>query len=284
MKLSWIQFKYKGSSSLNLNFIKNTIEELSEHKSDLIILPELCLTNYFCIEEKQSEFNQAITLEDSAIIEMSQMAKKHQTVLLFPFFEKRDKGIYHNSVVVFDKDGSIAGQYRKMHIPDDPGFYEKYYFTQGDLGFEPIQTSIGKLGVMICWDQWFPEAARIMALKGADLLIFPTAIGWDDNEPENVYQSQLEAWQIMMRSHSIANGLHTIAVNRIGQEQHLNFWGNSFITDPYGKFLLQNTSTEDSTSTIEIDLSSTENARQTWPFFRDRRIDQYQSLLKVWDN
>lgn len=283
MKVTWLQYKSLGSVSKNfenLQYLLNHLEE--KNKADLIILPELCLWDYFCITENTSNFDQAITLDSPIVVKLSKIAKTIGSVIVFPFFEKRSEGIYHNSVIAFDKDGSIAGLYRKMHIPDDPGFYEKFYFIPGDLGFKPISTSIGKLGILICWDQWFPEGARLMAMNGADLLIYPTAIGWDDNEPKSVYASQVDAWQTMMRSHSIANGLHTIAVNRIGREGHLNFWGNSFCSDPFGKFLITDKADKDSATTFDIDLNQNIEARKVWPFFRDRRIDGYQDLLKVW--
>jgi N-carbamoylputrescine amidase len=283
MKITWLQYKSLGNVKDNFQFIQHSLNHLdNKNKADLIILPELCLWDYFCITENPSHFDHAITLDSPIIADLSKTAKKINSVIVFPFFEKRAEGIYHNSVIAFEKDGTIAGLYRKMHIPDDPGFYEKYYFIPGDLGFQPITTSVGKLGVLICWDQWYPEGARLMAMNGADILIYPTAIGWDDNEPESVNASQVDAWQTIMRSHSIANGIHTVAVNRIGREGHLNFWGNSFCSNPFGKFLINDNSEKNTPTTLEIDLNEKNEARKIWPFFRDRRIDKYQDLLKIW--
>jgi len=202
-------------------------------------------------------------------------------VLVFPFFEKRAKGIYHNSVFVFERDGSVAGFYRKSHIPDDPCFYEKYYFIPGDTGFKAIKTSAGKLGVLICWDQWFPEAARIMALQGADILIYPTAIGWDSNEPKKIYARQLDSWQTVMRGHAIANRLFVLAANRAGKENNLTFWGNSFICAPDG-FIIKQLSTNVSAMNVVIDFDEIEQNRRIWPHFRDRRTDLYYDILNTW--
>ena len=201
----------------------------------------------------------------------------------FPFFEKRAKGIYHNSAYVFERDGSIAGLYRKSHIPDDPAFYEKYYFIPGDTGFEPIQTSAGNLGILICWDQWFPEAARIMSLKGADILIYPTAIGWAKNEPESIYERQKDSWMTVMRGHAIANRLFVIAVNRIGTEGDLTFWGHSFVAAPDGFLLKDLPSNLLGSEKIQISFDEIEENRRWWPHFRDRRIDLYSDILKIWD-
>ena len=283
MRITWLQIKSLGNVQDNFQSLQNTLNHLEpQNKADLIILPELCLWDYFCITENVAHFDQAITLDSPIIANLSKTAKNIKSVIVFPFFEKRAEGIFHNSVIAIEKDGSIAGLYRKMHIPDDPGFYEKFYFIPGDLGFTPINTSVGKLGVLICWDQWFPEGARLMAMNGADLLIYPTAIGWDDHEPKSVYESQVDAWQTIMRSHSIANGVHTIAVNRIGKEGHLQFWGNSFCSDPFGKFLTKDNSEKNTLTTLDIDINQNKEARKIWPFFRDRRIDKYQDLLKVW--
>lgn len=285
MNVTWLQYKSLGNVQKNFEKLQTLLTHLKpKNKADLIILPELCLWDYFCITENVVHFDDALSLDSPIIDDLSKLAKKLGSVIVFPFFEKRAQGIYHNSVIAFEKDGSIAGLYRKMHIPDDPGFYEKFYFIPGDLGFKPISTSVGKLGILICWDQWFPEGARAMALNGADLLIYPTAIGWDDNEPKSVYASQVDAWQTIMRSHSIANGLHTIAVNRTGREGHLNFWGNSFCADPFGKLLVSDKSNKETITTIRIDLKQTSEARKIWPFFRDRRVDGYQDLLKIWGN
>lgn len=284
MKIAILQYKSLGSVEKNFTALQTQLKKLNQgkNKADLVLLPELCLWDYFCITENSNHFDSAISLDSPIIAKLSRIAKQIKAVILFPFFEKRALGIYHNSAIAIEKDGSIAGLYRKMHIPDDPGFYEKYYFIPGDLGFKPIKTSVGNLGVLICWDQWFPEAARLMALNGAELLYYPTAIGWDDQEPKTVYQSQTEAWKTIMRAHSIANGLHTIAVNRVGREGHLSFWGNSFCTDPFGNFVHNDGTDKELQATFSIDLNKTLEARKIWPFFRDRRIDHYKNLLEIW--
>jgi N-carbamoylputrescine amidase len=219
----------------------------------------------------------------------SDVAKECKVVIITSLFEKRAPGIYHNTAVVFEKDGSIAGIYRKMHIPDDPAYYEKFYFTPGDTGFEPIKTSVGTLGVLVCWDQWFPEAARLMALKGADLLIYPTAIGWEKTDSEDEKKRQQDAWQTVQRGHAIANGLHVITVNRVGYEPDpagkgngIQFWGHSFIAGPQGEIIHQSTDDKEDIKVIEIDLERREQVRRWWPFFRDRRTDVYQEILKRW--
>ncbi len=282
IKASLVQLKSEGSISQNLQKTCDVIKS-NASETELIILQELCLWDYFCITEDPKHFESAISLDSKECQTIQQLAKDLKKIIVFPFFEKRAKGIYHNTVAVYEKDGTLASIYRKMHIPDDPGFYEKYYFIPGDLGFQPIQTSIGKLGVLICWDQWFPEAARLMSLKGADLLIYPTAIGWDDLESKDVYPVQVDAWTTIMRSHAIANGTPTIAVNRVGREGHLKFWGNSFCSDPFGKIIERADEHFEGVKTVSIDKNMQEKARQVWPFFRDRRVDSYQSILKIWE-
>ena len=252
----------------------------------MVVLPELHLGPYFCQNEDFNHYDLAQPIPGPTTDILSTVAKKLSIVIVSTIFEKRAPGLFHNTAVVFDKDGSIAGKYRKMHIPDDPGFYEKYYFTPGDLGFKPIETSIGKLGVLICWDQWFPEAARLMALAGAELLIYPTAIGWDNNDKKEEQQRQLDAWITIQRSHAVANGIPVIACNRIGFEQSpdsaagINFWGNSFIAGPQGEIIKQADDSESSLLTCKLDKSRTEYIRQIWPFLRDRRIDAYNDLTK----
>ena len=282
LKTAWIQGKSQGDFNKNLNYYSEKIKEAAKNNTKLIVLPELFLWDYFPITEDTKHFNTAIEMKSDVIKHFQLLAKDLKVVLTLPIFEKRAEGIYHNSCLIIENNGEIIGQYRKMHIPDDPGFYEKYYFTPGDLGFMVTKTSLGNLGVLICWDQWFPEAARITALKGADILIYPTAIGWDDNEPTSVYPEQVEAWTTMMRSHAIANGIYVMAVNRVGKEGHLNFWGHSFLANPYGTLVHQD-KTNEVISEVEIDFSKTKECRQTWPFLRDRRIDSYQSLLKYSD-
>ena len=270
----------------NLDFSIAKIHEAAAANADLVVLPELHLGPYFCQNEDFNHYDLAQPIPGPTTDILSTVAKKLSIVIVSTIFEKRAPGLFHNTAVVFDKDGSIAGKYRKMHIPDDPGFYEKYYFTPGDLGFKPIETSIGKLGVLICWDQWFPEAARLMALAGAELLIYPTAIGWDNNDNQEEQQRQLDAWITIQRSHAVANGIPVIACNRIGFEQSpdsaagINFWGNSFIAGPQGEIIKQADDSESSLLTCTLDKSRTEYIRKIWPFLRDRRIDAYNDLTK----
>ncbi len=270
----------------NLDFSIAKIHEAAAANADLVVLPELHLGPYFCQNEDFNHYDLAQSIPGPTTDILSTVAKKLSIVIVSTIFEKRAPGLFHNTAVVFDRDGSIAGKYRKMHIPDDPGFYEKYYFTPGDLGFKPIETSIGKLGVLICWDQWFPEAARLMALAGAELLIYPTAIGWDNNDNQEEQQRQLDAWITIQRSHAVANGIPVIACNRIGFEQSpdsaagINFWGNSFIAGPQGEIIKQADDSESSLLTCTLDKSRTEYIRKIWPFLRDRRIDAYNDLTK----
>jgi N-carbamoylputrescine amidase len=253
----------------------------------LIVLQELHDSLYFCQIEDTLNFDLAETIPGAATSFYSKLAKELQIVLVTSLFEKRATGLYHNTAVVFETDGSIAGKYRKMHIPDDPGYYEKFYFTPGDLGFVPIQTSVGKLGVLICWDQWYPEAARLMALSGAEILIYPTAIGWTPNDDEFEKSRQLNAWITIQRSHAIANGIYVISANRIGLEisqsstnQGIDFWGNSFVTGPQGEFIAVAPQDKEANLIFDIDLQISENVRRWWPFLRDRRIDAYKEIVK----
>ena len=241
---------------------------------------------YFCQNEDHHTFDLAQAIPGPTTDVLSVVAKELQIVIVSTIFEKRAPGLYHNTAVVFDKDGSIAGQYRKMHIPDDPGFYEKYYFTPGDLGFTPIQTSIGKIGVLICWDQWYPEAARLMALAGAEILVYPTAIGWDPEDTPEEQQRQLDAWITIQRAHAVANGVPVISCNRVGFEQApdseagIQFWGNSFIAGPQGEFITQADAFDIKVLTATVDATHAERVRRIWPFLRDRRIDAYGELVK----
>ena len=253
----------------------------------MIVLQELHNGLYFCQTENVNLFDQAQPIPGLSTEIYSQVAKENKVVLVTSLFEKRAAGLYHNTSVVFEKDGSIAGKYRKMHIPDDPAYYEKFYFTPGDLGFEPIQTSVGKLGVLVCWDQWYPEAARLMALKGAEMLIYPTAIGWESSDPEDEKIRQQNAWIISQRGHAVANGLPVISVNRIGHEPDpsgqtngIQFWGNSFVAGPQGELIYTASSSEEENSIVDIDLKRSENVRRWWPFLRDRRIDAYSEIVK----
>ncbi len=270
----------------NFNFSVAKIQEAAANHADLAVLPELHLDPYFCQNEDYGHFDLAQPIPGPTTQILSELAKKLGIVIVSTIFEKRAPGLYHNTAVVFDKDGSIAGKYRKMHIPDDPGFYEKYYFTPGDIGFKPIETSIGKLGVLVCWDQWFPEGARLMALAGAEMLIYPTAIGWDPNDAADEQQRQLNAWITIQRSHAIANGIPVIACNRIGfekapdSETGINFWGNSFIAGPQGEILSSANATDPELLSCVIDKTRTDRVRQIWPYLRDRRIDEYADLIK----
>ncbi len=288
IKIAWVQGKSQGDFKKNLDYYTEKIKSISDLKKNtdqprLVVLPELFLWDYFPITEDKKHFDTAINTDSEYVKYFQKLAKELKTVLVFPFFEKRSEGVYHNSCLIIENNGEIAGHYRKMHIPDDPGFYEKYYFTPGDLGFVVANTSAGKIGVLICWDQWFPEAARITALKGADIIIYPTAIAWDTKDSKETHAQELESWTMVMRSHAIANNVHVIAVNRIGKEGYLDFWGHSFICDPYGKLVYRD-KTEESTGITEIDLSKKESSRRTWPFFRDRRVDKYEPILSVWDS
>ena len=271
---------------VNLALSIAKIREAAAAKADLVVLPELHLGKYFCQIEDHSVFDLAQPIPCKTTDILSALAKELQIVIVSTIFERRAAGLYHNTAVVFDKDGSLAGKYRKMHIPDDPAFYEKYYFTPGDLGFTPIQTSIGKLGVLICWDQWYPEAARLMALAGAEMLIYPTAIGWDKNDTKEEHARQLDAWITVQRGHAVANGLPVISCNRSGFEtapnskNGIDFWGNSFITGAQGEFLAQANSSETKLLIAEIDKKQNETVRRIWPFLRDRRIDAFGDLSK----
>jgi N-carbamoylputrescine amidase len=286
MKTALIQQQYYGTKEQTLKQTVSMIEEASKNGSDLVILQELHQTHYFCQNENVDVFNLANSWEDD-IKFWADVAKSNNIVLVTSLFEKRAAGLYHNTAVVFEKDGSVAGKYRKMHIPDDPGYYEKFYFTPGDMGFEPIQTSVGKLGVLICWDQWYPEAARLMALKGADILIYPTAIGWWEKDEEDEKQRQLDSWVAVQRGHAVANGLPVLTVNRVGYEPDdsgvldgTHFWGNSFAFGPQGEFLAHAKHQNEEIVYVELDLKRCEDVRRWWPFLRDRRIENYFDITK----
>ena len=286
MKTALIQQKYYDSKEETVKQTVSKIEEASKNGSELVVLQELHQTHYFCQNENVDTFDLATSWEDD-IKFWSDIAKKNSVVLVTSLFEKRAAGLYHNTAVVFEKDGSVAGKYRKMHIPDDPGFYEKFYFTPGDLGFEPIVTSVGKLGVLICWDQWYPEAARLMALKGADILIYPTAIGWFEGDEKDEKQRQLDAWIAVQRGHAVANGIPVVTVNRVGFEKDdtgvldgTNFWGNSFVFGAQGEFLAHAGHQNEEILYSDIDLKRSENVRRWWPFLRDRRIECYNNITK----
>lgn len=271
----------------NLEKLSRNIAAVAAYGAELVVLQELHNTLYFCQTESTDNFDLAEPIPGPSTGFYSELARQLQIVLVTSLFEKRALGLYHNTAVVFDKDGSIAGKYRKMHIPDDPAYYEKFYFTPGDLGFKPIQTSIGKLGVQVCWDQWYPEGARLMALQGADILIYPTAIGWESSDTDDEKARQLGAWIISQRSHAVANGLPVIAVNRVGHEpdpsgqtRGIQFWGNSFVAGPQGEILAQASNLKEENLVVEVDLERSENVRRWWPFLRDRRIDEFGDLTK----
>jgi N-carbamoylputrescine amidase len=271
----------------NKQLLVYNIGECAKQGAQLIVLQELHNTVYFCQTEDVIQFDLAETIPGPSTELYSSIAKQYGIVLVTSLFEKRAAGIYHNTAVVFDTDGTIAGMYRKMHIPDDPAYYEKFYFTPGDIGFKPIQTSVGSLGVLVCWDQWYPEAARIMALQGADMLIYPTAIGWESTDTYEEKQRQQQAWIISQRAHAIANGIPVISVNRVGLEPDMSevthgiqFWGSSFVAGPQGEILVQASSEKQENIVVDIDLGRTEQVRRIWPFFRDRRIDAYSDILK----
>ncbi len=286
MKTALIQQKFHGSKKATIAHTVTQIEKAAADGAKLVVLQELHQTEYFCQLEDTRYFDHARSFQDDVKF-WSLVAKKNRVVLVTSLFEERAPGLYHNTAVVFERDGSLAGKYRKMHIPDDPGFYEKFYFTPGDLGFEPIDTSLGRLGVLVCWDQWYPEAARIMALKGAELLIYPTAIGWFDEDPEEEKTRQKESWVTIQRSHAVANGLPVLSCNRVGFEadpsgalKGIRFWGGSFACGPQGEILAQADDRNETILTAEIDLQRTKEVRDIWPFLRDRRIDAYVDLLK----
>jgi N-carbamoylputrescine amidase len=287
LKIGFVQQSCSTDRNANIAKSLKGIAECAAKGAELVILQELHCGIYFCQAEETALFDLArpIPGEDTEIF--AQAAKVYNVVLVTSLFEKRAAGLYHNTSVVFEKDGSVAGKYRKMHIPDDPAYYEKFYFTPGDIGFEPINTSVGKLGVLVCWDQWYPEAARLMALRGAEMLIYPTAIGWESTDPQNEKDRQHGAWETIQRGHAVANGLPVITVNRVGHEPDwtgvtngIQFWGQSFVAGPQGEFLYKSSIDKEENVVIEIDKQRTEDVRRIWPFFRDRRIDFYDGLTK----
>ena len=290
-KLTVALVQQSNNDNADENMAKSikAIREAAQKGAQLVVLQELHRSLYFCQTEDVDVFDLAETIPGPSSNTLGELAKELNIVIVASLFEKRATGLYHNTAVVLEKDGSIAGKYRKMHIPDDPGFYEKFYFTPGDLGFEPIQTSVGKLGVLVCWDQWFPEAARLMAMAGAELLIYPTAIGWDPNDDQNEQTRQKDAWVISQRAHAVANGVPVISCNRVGHESDpsghssgIQFWGNSFIAGPQGEFLAQANNIDEEILVVEVDQKRSENVRRIWPFLRDRRIDHYSDLTKIY--
>lgn len=286
MKVALIQKSRTSDLKNNILVLADAIKDAAQKGAELVVLQELHNSLYFCQVEDVNNFDLAEPIPGPSTDFYGAVAKECGVVLVTSLFERRSAGLYHNTAVVFEKDGTIAGKYRKMHIPDDPAYYEKFYFTPGDLGFHPIQTSVGKLGVQVCWDQWYPEGARLMALQGAELLIYPTAIGWESSDTDEEKQRQLTAWQTVQRGHAVANGLPVIAVNRCGWEEDpsgqtngIQFWGHSFVAGPQGEFLAE-AGTEEETLIIDIDMKRCENVRRWWPFLRDRRIEEFGGLTR----
>ena len=289
MKIGLIQQHNTGDREDNKARLAEKIGQLAKKGAELIVLQELHNGLYFCQIEDVNLFDQAEPIPGPSTEFFGQLAKQYGVVIVTSLFERRAPGLYHNTAVVLEKDGTIAGMYRKMHIPDDPGYYEKFYFTPGDLGFHPIETSLGKLGVLVCWDQWYPEAARLMALQGSQLLIYPTAIGFDPNDTPDEQERQRMAWQTVQRGHAVANGLPVVTVNRVGQEQcsmvngqcsTIPFWGTSFVTGPQGELLYEAPTDREVETVVDIDMQRSEQVRRWWPFLRDRRIENYDGLTK----
>lgn len=287
LKCGIIQQRADSDAWVNRHKIAEKVKMLAKEDAQLIVNQELHDSLYFCQTENVDNCNLALPIPGEATEFYSQLARETGTVIVTSLFEKRAPGLYHNTAVVFDRDGSIAGKYRKMHIPDDPAYYEKFYFTPGDIGFEPIETSLGKLGVLVCWDQWYPEAARLMALRGAQILIYPTAIGWENTDTDAEKSRQRDAWMTIQRAHAVSNGLPVVTVNRTGMEPDpsgmtngITFWGTSLVAGPQGELLYQGPIDEEVAKVIEIDMRRSEHVRRWWPFLRDRRIDAYDGLTK----
>ena len=287
MKTGIIQLRCTEDVQANRKHLEENIARAAAMRAELVVLQELHDSLYFCQVESTDNFDLAVSIPGPVTEHYASLAKRHGIVLVTSLFEKRAAGLYHNTAVVFEKDGSIAGRYRKMHIPDDPAYYEKFYFTPGDLGFHPIQTSVGRLGVQVCWDQWYPEGARLMALQGADMLIYPTAIGFESTDTPDEQARQREAWITVQRGHAVANGLPVVSVNRVGYEPDpsqqtngIQFWGSSFVAGPQGEILHQASQTEEEVTVVDIDMKRSENVRRWWPFLRDRRIEEFAPLTR----
>lgn len=287
LKIGILQQHNIADTKKNIERLAENITDLAQRGAELVVLQELHNSLYFCQTEDVNNFDLAEPIPGPSTNFYGELARKLGIVLVTSLFEKRAAGLYHNTAVVIEKDGTIAGKYRKMHIPDDPAYYEKFYFTPGDIGFHPIDTSVGRLGVLVCWDQWYPEAARLMALQGAEMLIYPTAIGYESSDTEAEQQRQREAWTTVMRGHAVANGLPVIAVNRVGHESDpsertggIQFWGSSFVAGPQGELLYRASDNEEESIILNIDLDHSEQVRRWWPFLRDRRIDEYKDLTK----
>ena len=287
IKIGFLQQHNVADPAVNIQRLAKGIADLAARGAQLIVLQELHNSLYFCQVEDVNNFDFAEPIPGPSTGFYGELAKQYGVVIVTSLFEKRAPGLYHNTAVVIEKDGTIAGKYRKMHIPDDPAYYEKFYFTPGDLGFHPIDTSIGRLGVLVCWDQWYPEAARLMALQGAEILIYPTAIGYESSDTPDEQERQREAWTTVMRGHAVANGLPVIAVNRVGHEpdpsgqtRGIEFWGSSFAVGPQGEIHYRASNNEEESIVIEVDMHHSEQVRRWWPFLRDRRIDSYQDITK----
>ena len=287
IKIGFLQQHNVADQQLNITRLASGIANLAEHGAQLIVLQELHNSLYFCQTENVNLFDLAEPIPGPSTNFYGELARQYGVVIVTSLFERRAAGLYHNTAVVIEKDGTIAGKYRKMHIPDDPAYYEKFYFTPGDLGFHPIETSLGKLGVLVCWDQWYPEAARLMALQGAELLIYPTAIGYESSDTEDEQQRQREAWTTVQRGHAVANGLPVVSVNRVGYEpdpsgqtKGIQFWGSSMVVGPQGEMLYRASEVEEECTIVSVDLNHSEHVRRLWPFLRDRRIDAYEDITK----
>ena len=280
MKIGIIQQHNTADRDDNRKRLAEKIRKVAHEGAQLIVLQELHNGLYFCQTEDVNIFNQSEAIPGPSTEFYGQLAQELGVVIVTSLFERRAPGLYHNTAVVLEKDGTIAGLYRKMHIPDDPGYYEKFYFTPGDLGFRPIDTSLGRLGVLVCWDQWYPEAARLMALAGAELLVYPTAIGYDPNDTPDEQQRQRMAWQTVQRGHAVANGLPVVTVNRVGDEDGVPFWGTSFVAGPQGELLFEAPADQEAAAVVDVDMERSEQVRRWWPFLRDRRIDAYGQLTR----
>ena len=287
IKIGFLQQHNVADQQLNITRLASGIANLAEHGAQLIVLQELHNSLYFCQTENVNLFDLAEPIPGPSTNFYGELARQYGVVIVTSLFERRAAGLYHNTAVVIEKDGTIAGKYRKMHIPDDPAYYEKFYFTPGDLGFHPIETSLGKLGVLVCWDQWYPEAARLMALQGAELLIYPTAIGYESSDTVDEQQRQREAWTTVQRGHAVANGLPVVSVNRVGYEpdpsgqtKGIQFWGSSMVVGPQGEMLYRASEVEEECTIVSVDLNHSEQVRRWWPFLRDRRIDAYEDITK----
>ncbi len=287
MKIGLIQQHNTSDREDNISRLENSIRQLKEQGAQIVVMQELHNSLYFCQVENVNNFDLAEPIPGPSTERFGKLAKELGIVIVTSLFEKRAPGLYHNTAVVIENDGTIAGKYRKMHIPDDPAYYEKFYFTPGDIGFEPIKTSVGTLGVLVCWDQWYPEAARIMALKGAEMLIYPTAIGYESSDTPEEQERQREAWTTVQRGHAVANGIPVIAVNRTGHEpdpsgqtKGISFWGSSFVAGPQGEMIFRAPKDEDASVVLDIDIAHSEQVRRWWPFLRDRRIDRYGEITK----